>query len=565
MADNVLTAAEWGQVIDNLDSVKKSVLTQLTGVRSSLQGYSDQQRTLSAQLAAADLAGDSALMAVIQSRIDANNTRIQGANLAASNLVRDIAEIDSDLNNAFLQQSRAEAGPPLDNSVTQPASSQPGDPTDVTLTDQPDTLTTRAIQTGQNPYITDETRANAAAFIAQNYPTQDSTVFYDNDGIIVDEQIDNSSPEFTTFYENDDTASNEFSYPQLTPDEEALAALGDAEAGFGESSYFSPPPDDNVYYENNGTSSTSTPFPQLTPDEIELSALGDSQAGLGEFSFPSVGSLFGLTGAKLNTNSKATQQDVDNSQQERDWRVVLSIAPGGKYLYNAEGDPGILAPLQATNGVLFPYTPQVSVTYAANYDPTELVHSNYKIYQYKGSSVDQISISCDFTAQDTFEANYLLAVIHFFRSATKMFYGKDKKPNIGSPPPLCYLNGMGAFQFNNHPLVITSFNYSLPNDVDYIRATNTTTNAGVNKSAENIPNNTYNISKLRLGPLGNTAVKWKTPAGSIEPTYVPTKMQIQISAVPVVSRNDISNKFSLTEYATGKLLRGNQNSTGGIW
>jgi hypothetical protein len=564
MADNVQTAAEWGQVIDNLDLTKKSVLTQLNGVRANQLAISEQLRTLSAQLSAADNAGDTALMAVIQSRIDTANRQYDSATVTAANLARDIAEIDADLNNAFFQQSQAEAGPPLDNSVTQPASSQPGDPTDVTLTDQPDVLTSRAVVSGQNPYITDETRANAAAFIAQNYPTQDTTVFYDVADPAAD-QIESPTPEITTFYESDGTASNDFAYPQLTPDEAALAALGDAQAGPGEASYFSPQPDDTIYYENNGASSTATPFPQLTPEEQALAALGDAQAGPGELSYPPSGSLTGLTAAKLNTNSQATQQDVNNSQQERDWRVVLSVAPGGKYLYNVEGDPGILAPLQATNGVLFPYTPQVSVTYAANYDPTELVHSNYKIYQYKGSSVDQISITCDFTAQDTFEANYLLAVIHFFRSATKMFYGKDKKPNIGSPPPLCYLNGMGAFQFNNHPLVITSFNYSLPNDVDYIRATNTTTNAGVNKSPENVPNNTYNISKLRLGPLGNTAVKWKTPAGSIEPTYVPTKMQIQISAVPVVSRNDISNKFSLTDYATGKLLRGNQNSTGGIW
>jgi hypothetical protein len=42
-------------------------------------------------------------------------------------------------------------------------------------------------------------------------------------------------------------------------------------------------------------------------------------------------------------------------------------------------------------------------------------------------------------------------------------------------------------------------------------------------------------------------------------------MQIQISAVPIVTRNDISNKFSLTEYATGKLLRGTQRQGGGIW
>jgi hypothetical protein len=48
-----------------------------------------------------------------------------------------------------------------------------------------------------------------------------------------------------------------------------------------------------------------------------------------------------------------------------------------------------------------------------------------------------------------------------------------------------------------------------------------------------------------------------------EPTYVPTKIQISITAVPVVTRNDISNHFSLKDYAAGKLSK--RPSGGGIW
>jgi hypothetical protein len=38
-----------------------------------------------------------------------------------------------------------------------------------------------------------------------------------------------------------------------------------------------------------------------------------------------------------------------------------------------------------------------------------------------------------------------------------------------------------------------------------------------------------------------------------------------IGAVPVVTRNDISNNFSLEKYATGQLLRGTKRQGGGIW
>ena len=285
----------------------------------------------------------------------------------------------------------------------------------------------------------------------------------------------------------------------------------------------------------------------------------------------------GTSIAQLDTQSKATQQDVSNFQAKADWRVRLSLSPGAKsagYLYWAN-PAGILAPLQATDGVIFPYTPAISVQYNATYDPTELTHSNYKYFTYRGSAVDSVTIGCDFTAQDTFEAEYLLAVIHFFRSITKMFYGLDQNPKNGTPPPLCYLSGLGAFQFDAHPLAIQSFTYSLPTDVDYIIAGSTSTPAGVNRQnnpSQGKPGESMmaQAAATRLGPVLPGALVappnfQTTNTGTKDATYVPTKISLSITAVPIVTRNDISNNFSLKKYATGELLRGTQRSGGGIW
>lgn len=294
--------------------------------------------------------------------------------------------------------------------------------------------------------------------------------------------------------------------------------------------------------------------------------------------------------------SQAVLKDTTNFAAKKDWRVRLSLSPGANYLYKAQ-NPGILAPLLVTDGILFPYTPSIQVTYAANYDGTALTHSNYKFFQYTNSNVDSINLTCDFTAQDTYEANYLLAVIHFFRSATKMFYGQDENPKPGTPPPLCYLFGLGEYQFNAHPLAITSFNYSLPNNVDYIRAS-------LNPNSTSRPNNlpikapekpkltdalvgalqqtrlVQGVAKLgkvigvdlipggglaNSGSTNNKGFNSVVPPGTNEPTYVPTSIQISVSCVPIVSRYDISNTFSLRDYATGELLRGVKRSGGGIW
>ena len=274
----------------------------------------------------------------------------------------------------------------------------------------------------------------------------------------------------------------------------------------------------------------------------------------------------GLTDGVIRfTQEQATLQDNANFNAKADWRVRLSLAPGADYLYAAE-NPGILAPLVDTSGVIFPYTPGISVSYAAQYDATTLTHSNYKYYTYNSSSVDTITLSCDFTAQDVFEANYLLAVIHFFRSMTKMFYGQDENPKNGTPPPLCYLYGLGAFQFDKHPLVIQGFTYTLPTDVDYIRAGDSSSLQSTSRTKANSKPGETRMAMSGIQPGANVAPPQFSGAYRVlEPTYVPTKIQLSITAVPIISRNDISNNFSLKNYATGSLLRGSERLGGGFW
>ena len=168
----------------------------------------------------------------------------------------------------------------------------------------------------------------------------------------------------------------------------------------------------------------------------------------------------------------------------------------------------------------------------------------------------------------------MLAVIHFFRSVTKMFYGQDQTPKPGTPPPLCYLSGMGEFQFDRHPLVISSFNYSLPNDVDYIRAASPTLLSGVNSSGYDngndiLVNDDVSCRRLKVSGLNfggkENAPNWEKQTNT-QPTYVPTKISIALMAYPIVTRNDISNNFSLEKYATGELLQGKiRPNGGGIW
>jgi hypothetical protein len=204
-----------------------------------------------------------------------------------------------------------------------------------------------------------------------------------------------------------------------------------------------------------------------------------------------------------------------------DWRVKVSVE--GPVLYNlasSDNMPGgnqFLTAIANTNGVIFPITPLIQVTHTAKYSQVSPTHSNYAIHFYEGSEVGQIQITAEFPVQNIAEGQYLLAVLYFFRAATKMYWGDDDY--AGTPPPLVYLSGYGTYYFPNIPCVITQFMHTMPDDKDYIE----------------VP----------------------APTGSFAPgtTRLPTQSQVQVTLQPVYSRAAVSN-FNLEDFANGSMLNG---------
>lgn len=230
------------------------------------------------------------------------------------------------------------------------------------------------------------------------------------------------------------------------------------------------------------------------------------------------GGLKGLANTVVNV--------MFNNNSDHDWRVRLSLPAGANYLYNDLGNQ-ILAPLSKSmfsTGVVFPYTPTVTVTHTANYNQQKLTHSNYPSMFYESSEVQEITITGDFSVQSVDEGQYLMAAVQFFRSATKMFYGKDSNPIAGNPPPVLFLDGYGSNYFPHVPVVLKSFTHTMPADVDYVEV-----------PAAGYP---YAPTVMR-GPKA---------------TRLPTNSQITVTVQPIFSRKDQSQKFSLKDFASGKLV-----------
>ena len=231
-------------------------------------------------------------------------------------------------------------------------------------------------------------------------------------------------------------------------------------------------------------------------------------------------------GASYGSSNSSVYNSTSSSSGGQENRVIVSD-PSGTMLGGT-----LLQPLSATGGVLFPYTPTISFAHRANYESEGLIHTNYEHLYYKNSSVDQITIGAKFTANTAKEAKYIVAAIHFFRSATKMFYGQDDR--AGTPPPVLRLDGHGPALLNHLPVVCTSFDFSMPDDVDYI-----STNIGAS----------YNAST--------------NASTSGDNTMVPTNLQMNIGFKVLYSRNQISNNFGLIPFAQGQLLVKGNSSSGG--
>lgn len=206
---------------------------------------------------------------------------------------------------------------------------------------------------------------------------------------------------------------------------------------------------------------------------------------------------------------------VWNPEETIDWRVKLSLPRSGAWKESVRnsGNVDLLAPIEETDGMVWPYTPNIFITHSANYDKISPVHTNYPFPVYQSSQVEQMNITGEFTVENANEGLYWLAAMHFLRSVTKMSYGESSNP--GSPPPVLKLNGYGDFVFRDVPVVVEQFNYQLAPDVDYI----------------------------------------KVDIGKGNGSWVPTQSEISVGVSTAYSRDSV-NKFSLDKFVKGDYILG---------
>ena len=247
-----------------------------------------------------------------------------------------------------------------------------------------------------------------------------------------------------------------------------------------------------------------------------------------------------------------------------DWRVRLSLPTWPSFRQSP-----VLKPLKEAGGLIFPFTPQINFKSGAKYTTESPMHTNYPFNAYKNSDPGAIDIIAPMHVEDSSQALYWIAAVHYLRSVTKMFSGFD--PKAGNPPPIVYLNGYGNYVFKNVPVAISNFSCTLPQDCDYIACDVVGSGAGeiqgitdsieslsdlLGGSIDGISKYTNPISSVAggigqvAGLLGTFGLGGTTSGGQ---AHVPTKSQFNLTLLPMYSRTS-TRKFSLDRFVTGGYL-----------
>ena len=208
-------------------------------------------------------------------------------------------------------------------------------------------------------------------------------------------------------------------------------------------------------------------------------------------------------------------------EQSYDWRARLRPKKGGESIFyqkTTKGDSGdyLLKPIEESGGLIWQYTPTIIVTGQANYAQAHMQGMNYQINTFQNSLPPALPVTADFTANDIYEARYMLAMFTFCKIATKGAFGDSavKAGDYGRPPPVLVFEYMGDHMFNKVPVIVTSYSIQLPDEVDYVPV-----------------------------KVGDTV------------THVPTRCNLMINLEPTFTPQKLRRKFNLDALTSGEAYK----------
>jgi len=125
------------------------------------------------------------------------------------------------------------------------------------------------------------------------------------------------------------------------------------------------------------------------------------------------------------------------------------------------------------SAVVFDVMPQITESRSVTYDSVPVIHHPGDILKYKSTASRSWSIRATLASRTSREAAHNRKIINAIRSWTMPFHGVGTEKSAGStylgaPPPILTLEAYGDKMIGPVKCVLENYDWSWPNDVDYI-------------------------------------------------------------------------------------------------
>lgn len=158
------------------------------------------------------------------------------------------------------------------------------------------------------------------------------------------------------------------------------------------------------------------------------------------------------------------------ARQEVPADALLQAEPGktNEYKVTLSADP-------TGDTVVFDTMPDITENHQAQYDDVQPLQHPGTLLKYRSTSARDWSLTVRLVSRTVEEASQNLRTINIIRSWVMPFYGQGTAGDssttryLGAPPPVLTLKAYGDKVIGPAKCVLVSYNWSWPNDIDYIQ------------------------------------------------------------------------------------------------
>ena len=170
------------------------------------------------------------------------------------------------------------------------------------------------------------------------------------------------------------------------------------------------------------------------------------------------GSPITTVGSVVAPPPPASATPITTSDNTQTFKVTLTQAPT----------------IGSLNTVTFDVMPTIQESGSATYKAFTPIQHPGEILKYEGSSARTWNIDAKLISRTVEEATKNIAILNLIRSWRMPFYGQGTANNpatkqyLGAPPPILTLTAYGSSAVGPVPCVLENYNWTWPNDVDWI-------------------------------------------------------------------------------------------------